>query len=512
MPFYLKTRKTAIKQLIIYNFVLLALLGLFSNESPDKTLAQSPAWPPLPAPIIFSDTEGNLIYIDHHTQTTRILYTNPDPITIRALGWSPQRDLLLFFREDLNAAGQIIPQLCLLNRQGVLQRCFADHVVNYGTPAVYDQIATATWSESGRYIYFMADGKADQRMRFVEAEVATGATSRVLYEVPEGSSSRFLAISKDLRYLLANVGDDTTFGTPYLVDLATKEEIPLDSLASVESGRFFCLGFSPNSQYLVIRNSADGDKPVMQIVTLQGEVVHTILGPDPESEGLFLMTCPTWQADSNSLYFSALNIRDQERILRVFRYDLTQQQTTIVYQFPDNDDAWLGPSKLDNLLMGTEAFVYETRLMDSVFFMLNGQVYRLKLPYGDVSLPIWSIDLSVPLATPTPTPTPTPTITPTVPANFIPLMLYSACSENPLQTRRWGIVNANQFPLAYTWRLENSDQQGEGVAYPYGLHFWETTTIGDPNDEESNVMSIYVGGVLQSSRMSDGGVCGGGWQ
>jgi hypothetical protein len=130
---------------------------------------------------------------------------------------------------------------------------------------------------------------------------------------------------------------------------------------------------------------------------------------------------------------------------------------------------------------------------------------------------LYAIDISqyvVPVATPTPTPTATftPTITPTVPANFIPLQVYSACSENPAQTRRWGIVNANQFPLAYTWRLENSDQQGEGVAYPYALHFWETTTIGDPNDEESNVMSIYVGGVLQSSSMSDGGVCGGGWQ
>jgi Tol biopolymer transport system component len=378
-----------------------------STPTPSPTLA----WPPLPAPIIFSDTEGHLIYIDHHTQTTRILYTNPDPITIRALGWSPQGDLLLFFREDLNAAGQIIPQLCLLNRQGVLQRCFADSALNYGND-YYDQLGATTWSADGRYLYFLIYSENDQRRRFVEAEVATGATKRVLYEVPKNSSMGFLAISKDLRYLIANIGNTMTIGTPYLVDLAMQNEINLDTAYAVESRRFLCFGFSPNGQYLVMRNFANAAKPVMEIINLQGQVLHTIAGPD--GGGLFNMSCPTWQSDSNTLYFQALNAsyNVETSFFRILRYELTQQQTTILYEPIGGIYTFPGPESIESLLKGTEAFVYKARrsfgdTSDSVIgVLLNGQLHRLDLTHEQVYYPIWSIDLSVPLVTATPTPAP----------------------------------------------------------------------------------------------------------
>jgi WD40 repeat protein len=400
---YFKASNTIMKRLGICAFALMALVLLLGGVTSIKTVAQDSTWPPLPAPIIFFDSRENLVYIDPHTQTTKIFYT--DYAFLRPLSWSPKGDLFLFFREPWGSDQMPTTKLCLLNRQGVLQKCFVDHVVNYWSEVVYDQLTATIWSEDGRHVYFMAHGKDGQRVRFVEAEVATGATSRVLYEVPEGSNTDFLAISKDLRYLLANTAAMGYFGTPYLVDLATKEEIPFNSGLSEESGRFFCLGFSPNSQYLVIRNFADDAKPVMEIVNLQGEVVHTIIGP--EGEGLFRMTCPTWQADSNSLYFFALNTLDETKpqFIYLLRYNLTERQITSIHERSSSVDKVPGPSNLDSILKGAEAFVYESR--DSVGVWLNGQAYKLDLPYEDMyedmRYPIWSVDLSVPLTIPPPT-------------------------------------------------------------------------------------------------------------
>jgi hypothetical protein len=66
-----KASNTMIKRLSVCTFALLMLVLLLNGVTSVKTAAQASTWPPLPAPIIFYDFQGRLIYVDPHTQTSR---------------------------------------------------------------------------------------------------------------------------------------------------------------------------------------------------------------------------------------------------------------------------------------------------------------------------------------------------------------------------------------------------------------------------------------------------------
>jgi hypothetical protein len=540
-------------RVLTFAFVLI-LMSLTNNQFVG---AQSAHPPVLPADLIMTagerNSDGNivlsLVLWDSQRGEFRAFYkeTSADVASLKALSWSPDGKLLAFSRGERqkNQALFSKKEICVINREAVVIACSQNLTESIlgASQARGDFIQRVSWSVDSQYMYFAFSTPSQPDSVLLEMEAYTGKISREVFRYQDTTGGRWpadLSWTKDFAHLLAGVGYMGRTRA-YGIDMIAVDTYEITYLKPVLGGlSYVCSGFSPNGQYAaarIVEQLADGKiNEGLLIFDLNGQVIASIDSLDGAGERN--LYCPTWLP--NSLGFYWVGSDDNAPLAQVFQYTLATNQIGVVYSQPDS------PNLVDNPLKGAIQTISDVYIVDARYIAATGmgslnssgdygnfQVIvitptgvgqdllgnylftqdALWLPPVQETTPTPTPTL-VPTNTPTPTFTPsrTPTITPTVPANFTPLMLYSACSENPLQTRRWSVINANQFPLAYTWRLENSDQQGEGVAYPYALHFWETTTIGDPYDEESNVMSIYVGGVLQSSSISNGGVCGGGWQ
>ncbi|NJN15061.1 MAG: hypothetical protein HC822_01490 [Oscillochloris sp.] len=84
--------------------------------------------------------------------------------------------------------------------------------------------------------------------------------------------------------------------------------------------------------------------------------------------------------------------------------------------------------------------------------------------------------------------------------------LVSICSDNPAETRRWRVDNANPYDVTFSYDVVGTNQTGTLVvpansngANPF---FFETTAVGGPNTTR-----IFVNGVLQSTKASGGQTC-----
>ena len=171
------------------------------------TEAQTPI-PPLPADLLFtaSLTAGPgdfprdvIVRVDAETLEVSPFYVDDEAFEILPLGWSPQGDLLAIYRmmPPLDKAYTLFPrQLCILSRDGVLQRCMNDSSpMHWGRQPqtgmeYWNFFFPITWGVNGQTVYFSTEYPNEKSafgygQRLVEASVITGETLRVIYDYPD---------------------------------------------------------------------------------------------------------------------------------------------------------------------------------------------------------------------------------------------------------------------------------------------------------------------------------------
>jgi hypothetical protein len=264
----------------------------------------------LPADLIFTATSGSdayrsLLRVDAQTLQTAPFYVD-DSAYIRALNWSPTGGLLAILRwSDSNDYLEI----CLLTRGGVLQSCFEDRITDHNFRE-RGQNYTLTWSEDGRYVYFVTDydqfhwnefTSDDWGASLVKADVATGQSQQVLYQpqVVVHKPPPVLLWADALHYLLLYRGRNTSA----TIDLWQNTEIPLPldlpSLGKLE----FCPQFSPQGQYLTARASLNEALSGWALVTPEGQIVQTVGSERLQQAGIDWTECPVWLSDEAAFYF-----------------------------------------------------------------------------------------------------------------------------------------------------------------------------------------------------------------
>ncbi len=222
----------------LYGVVFCGLLFFFTLGSRHALSVQGSAG--LPADLLFTSTESGtygfwpqmprnvIVQVDASTLEAAPFYVDEEASYVIPLSWSPQSDLLAFYRLVLRE-NDYIRQVCLLSRNGVLLRCFeATPPSRTGYPRFDTERYMVTWSADGRRAYFVAACEELERVPhqrcLVEADTTTGQTLRVLYTLEHPTPTPFVWTSqRDV--LLIGAGDEWIWqagAPPQLVDLASR--------------------------------------------------------------------------------------------------------------------------------------------------------------------------------------------------------------------------------------------------------------------------------------------------
>ena len=222
--------------------LLVLATGLFGSLA-SRTQAQ-PLIPPLPADLLFVTTtaadgfslpQNIVVRVDTQTMEVSTFYVDDEAWELMPLSWSPQGDLLAIYRsmprnEETYLAER---QLCLLDREGILQRCMQDTPPMHweGEPYAWPYLFPVTWAPDGQTIYFETEYPSEGELygrRIIEADVTTGETLRVLYDYPE---PRRLVLFSDGNHVGIDIGGSGTVnGLPAIINLVTGKQ--LDILAT----------------------------------------------------------------------------------------------------------------------------------------------------------------------------------------------------------------------------------------------------------------------------------------
>ena len=220
----------------------LALLGGMSVATPAEAQRSAPL---LPADLLFTSTESGsygfwpqtprnvIVRVDAFTRDATPFYTDEQASYVIPLSWSPQGDLLAFYRL-IPQEDNYIRQLCLLSREGVLLRCFeAAPPSRTGYPRFDTERYVVTWSVDGRRAYFVtecAEPKPIPHQRcLVEADTTTGQTLRVLYALEYPTPTPFVwTPRRDV--LLIGAGEEWLWqaGAPPVLFDVSAEDVLLD--------------------------------------------------------------------------------------------------------------------------------------------------------------------------------------------------------------------------------------------------------------------------------------------
>ncbi len=194
----------------------------------------------LPADLLFTSTKSGdygfwpqtprnvIVRVDAFTLETTPFYVDEEASYVIPLSWSPQGDLLAFYRL-VSQEDDYIRQVCLLSRKGVLLRCFdATPPSRTGYPRFDTERYMVTWSADGRRAYFVTECDELERVPhqrcLIEADTTTGQTLRVLYTLEYPTPTPFVWTSqRDM--LLIGAGDEWVWqagAPPQLVDLASR--------------------------------------------------------------------------------------------------------------------------------------------------------------------------------------------------------------------------------------------------------------------------------------------------
>lgn len=390
---------------------------------------------PLPADLLFtaSLTAGQgdysrdaILRVDAETLEVTPFYTDTEAFEVMPISWSPQGDLLAVYRimPAIDDAFTLFPrQLCVLDRAGVLQRCFNDTPPMYfaGLPDRWQQhYYPVVWGADGQTIYFDTEYPNENSLygygkRLIEATVLTGETLRVVYEYPDPYP---ISLSPDLSHALVGFGG--LWGGPstpaLLVDLTTAAQLDVASaVPDLTSLYMTCLPASPNGNYVVVNAEYDlatyapdqdptlnyGEGNLLIILDMQGAIQGIIGQPDGYNT-LWSQDCPGWQPDEQAIYFWA---SDLEKAY-IMRYSLPDQQLATLYElrdWPERESNVYEPLIVspdgNYIALTVSNDPYEDRLVAVLY--PDGNIYRIPSPYRFGLYPLWVPPVSAPAVTPT---------------------------------------------------------------------------------------------------------------
>lgn len=293
----------------------------------------------LPSDLLVSVRKGNqlsLVKVNAETLELSQFFSNlsnQSVFGLNAIAWSPNGQWLAII-QHVGAVGDH-SEICILDRSGVFQRCMDEGAVwgsnDFGT----SQFEALTWSADSQKVYYAV--QVPDRLLLVEADVATGKTTRAIFEAPKTESLPYALMvwSVDKGYVV--VGDHYN-PPPYkfplqIVSLTAAPASPerqqdvLSVIPRQEVNRL-CPRVSPQGTYFVVL--ADGEYEAKRIVLFNqhNQIVHQI-GSSTQFPDL-TVTCPEWQSDEQALYFAGYSPADEEA--QIFRYVLPEGKLTVWYR------------------------------------------------------------------------------------------------------------------------------------------------------------------------------------
>jgi hypothetical protein len=287
----------------------------------------------------------SLMHIDPKTLQIFPFYVD-DGSLVRPLSWSPTGDLLAILRKSSIDSDYL--ELCLVTQAGVLQSCFEDRIASHMFRD-RGQDYMVTWSEDGRYVYFVTDydhfhwnefTSDDWGASLVKAKVATGQTQQVLYQtqVVVHRPPPPLFWTKNLHYLLLYQQgrfSSTAFDLWQSTEITLPQEI-------ADMGRLeFCPQFSPQGQYLMAHASLNDALTGWVLVTPEGRAVQTVGSDKLQQAGIDWMDCPVWQSDEAAFYFLG-GLQDGANLFKYVLVDDTIVKVKQLYPPDPPDPAFTG--------------------------------------------------------------------------------------------------------------------------------------------------------------------------
>lgn len=403
-----------IKRLIPIMIVCLLLVGVSPSMSePPRQLA------PLPADLLFVTTfedrgdfpRNVIVRVDAETLEVSPFYIDDQAFELVPLSWSPQGDLLAVYRflPALDEYYTLVPrQLCILDRNGVFQRCMEDALPMHGGGfhEEWNSYYPVTWSPNGQTIYFdteypNAESFSGYGRRLVEASVMTGETLRVVYDYPGAYS---ISLSPDLNHVAVGSGGVWYgIGFPaYTLDLTTGTQIDIPDLLSENVGLYWLYSFSPRGSYYTVgagyltayyapeleQTYEAGD--LILILDPQGNIQHVVGEPEVPDPLVWRLESPTWQADEQAIVFYGYNSESRYLV----RYSLPDQQLIVLYELGWNagqeayvDSPFITSPDNTHIALTVSDGPYEDRLVAVLY--PDGEIYRIPSPYRFGLYPLW---------------------------------------------------------------------------------------------------------------------------
>jgi hypothetical protein len=342
-----------------YGVVLFLVVFIFLlNGGTERGAAQQ--LPPLPADLVFTastiEGEGDfprdiILRVDAETYEIFPFYVDHEAFEVLPISWSPTGDLLAIYRilPPLDDSFTVFPrQMCILNREGVLQRCLEDDPpLHYGGDvASWDYYYPVAWGSDGQTFIYQTEypNKASEYgygRRLVEANLITGDT-RVLYDY---SDPYPIYPSSTLRYVIVGFGG--IWGGPsdpaFLIDRVTGTRLDISTTVPALTKLYkACMPLSPNDKYITVSASYDlatyapDQDPsldtqamgLLVILDTQGTIRHVIGEPDGINT-LWAQDCPGWSPDEKAIFFWATNLEYKAFIMR---YSLVDEQLDVLYE------------------------------------------------------------------------------------------------------------------------------------------------------------------------------------
>ena len=273
--------------------------------------------------------------VDAKTLILTDFYTNADLKGIIPISWSPNGQLLSIAQHF--GGGSF--QLCLLNSVGVLQKCMAERPFWGGNEYGDSQLDALSWSADSTKLYYAVE--SSDSFRLVEADVLTGKTIQVIFEIPKSDALPYGVMAWSLTQEYVVIGNH--FDPPpysYSMEIASLNSTQMgqrkNALSVIPRNELnrICARSSPKGSYFavlvgVVGNDGEGFNPSATSIWLlnsQGQIIHYI-EPLVAVGKLSINTCPFWQSDEQSLYFSAFD-RDNSTV-GIYRYALNDRQLMV---------------------------------------------------------------------------------------------------------------------------------------------------------------------------------------
>lgn len=277
------------------------------------------------------------------------LFFGDDTASTYPIKWSPSGRLLAVGRFGRKLADRA--QICIIDRQGKLQRCLDDYLDNgyFSELATEKMFFPLDWSEDERYIRYF---NSNYGYNFIEAEVSSGKITRTLYRVTDRTDTVYFDWTKDLQYLLIGVGTKSIPFEKYpLIKLDTQSKTGIlqaelghliTSMAKTQTADHLnansprLIGicpFSPKGNYILGYDPRFYEDTALEFIIYDAktgkETQHWYHSANSSS---LPQTCPSWIADESAFYFSVTQ-SSKGVIYRtdIYKYDLKTLTSSLYY-------------------------------------------------------------------------------------------------------------------------------------------------------------------------------------